>query len=301
MDTLRRAYQQYPVELDAFETRCNSMVAEMLGTGSSPNSSRSSSGSPSLASPVHLSVEDRKRAMSLTSLDGAVRSLRPRSSIVMTRDSVPFPVEPKKERASPRIALADYMIKPIQRICKYPLLLDQLLPSKVLRTLAQNAPDLRSDVDVVVESAAQAMRHVAASVDEARHRQDIATQSALIFSRICFSTNSTSSSPFAQALTPEFLASLGDCLLSGSLDVVHYHPYMALGQNSNIKVKYLGAFLYSGGYLVLVKVSKGKRYEPRHWFSLADFEVADVHDEGGKSLLHFRRILVSLVLTILIN
>lgn len=57
---------------------------------------------------------------------------------------------------------------------------------------------------------------------------------------------------------------------------------MSLGQNSNIKVKYLGAFLYPGGYLVLVKVSRGKKYEPRHWFSLADFEVSDVDDEGGK-------------------
>jgi hypothetical protein len=291
VDILRKAYIQFPIELDAFESRCMNMVSEMFkdSTTSEPrrnrNSTHSAGGSPTAQ--THLTAEDRKRTLSLTSLDGATRSLRPRSSMIMNKDSVPFPLEPRREKASPRIAFADYMIKPIQRICKYPLLLDQLLPSKALRALSQNAPDMRSDVDVVVESAAQAMRHVASSVDEARHKQDVATQSALIFSRICFASPSTSNSPFSQALTPEFLASLGDCLLSGSLDVIHYSSYFPLGQNSSIKVKYLGAFLYPGGYLVLVKVSKGKKYEPRHWFSLAEFEVLDVDDDGGMLLSAF--------------
>ncbi|KAF8204713.1 hypothetical protein BJ912DRAFT_1018026 [Pholiota molesta] len=259
VDILRKAYIQFPIELDAFESRCMNMVSEMFkdGTTSEPrrnrNSTHSAGGSPTAQ--THLTAEDRKRTLSLTSLDGATRSLRPRSSMIMNKDSVPFPLEPRREKASPRIAFADYMIKPIQRICKYPLLLDQLLPSKALRALSQNAPDMRSDVDVVVESAAQAMRHVASSVDEARHKQDVATQSALIFSRA-----------YAR-----FLASLGDCLLSGSLDVIHYSSYFPLGQNSSIKVKYLGAFLYPGG----------KKYEPRHWFSLAEFEVLDVDDDGA--------------------
>ncbi|KAF8969441.1 hypothetical protein BDZ97DRAFT_1962287 [Flammula alnicola] len=261
MDIVRRAYQQYPLELDGFESRCATMVSEMLEQGAKPpaseprpKGSRSSTDSPPSQS-QNLNVEDRKRAMSLTSLDGAVRSLRPRGSIVIAKDSVAFPTEPRKEKSSPRIAFKDYMIKPIQRICKYPLLLDQLLPSKTLRTLSQNAPDARSDVDVVVESAAQAMRHVAIS--------HIAIQSALIFSRICLISSPTPSSPSVQPLTPEFFSSLGDCLLSGSLDVIHYHPYRPLGQTSSIKVKYLGAFLYSA-------VSKGRKYEPRHWFSLVD-------------------------------
>ncbi|KAF9481823.1 Dbl homology domain-containing protein [Pholiota conissans] len=283
MDILRKAYLQYPMEMEAFESRCMTMVSDTFkdGTASEPRhkSSHSAGGSPT--GQTHLSVDDRKRAMSLTSLDGTVRSLRPRNSIIATKDSATLSIEAKREKSSPRIAFADYMIKPIQRICKYPLLLDQLLPSKALRTLSQNAPEMRSDVDVVVESAAQAMRHVASSVDEARHKQDVATQSAIIFSRICFTSSSGSNSPISQALTPDFLVSLGDCLLSGSLDVIHHSTYLPLGQNSSIKVKYLGAFLYSGGYLVLVKVSKGKKYEPRHWLSLAEFEVTDVNDDGA--------------------
>ena len=262
----------------------------MLETGtnfamSGPNSSCDSSDSAtSQAQSQSLMVEDHKRAKSLTSLDGTARPLRSRSSMTMTVDSMVFPSEPRRDKGVRRIAFTDYLIKPIQRICKYPLLLDQLLPSKVLRL--QASLEGRSDVyhDVVVESAAQAMRHVATSVDEARHRQDIATQSSLIFSRISLGLASTSAipSPLVQILTQDFLLSLGTCILSGSLDVMHYHPTRPLGQTSNIKAKYLGAFLYSGGYLILVKVCKGRKYVPRHWFSLIDFEVSNVEDDGGK-------------------
>ncbi|KAF9569106.1 Dbl homology domain-containing protein [Agrocybe pediades] len=281
---IRKASQQYPIELEAFEQRCATMVSDMVEVGSKPAASEPK---PTLQPDCEvlpqeaqqLNVDDRRRAISSASLDAATRTLRPRPSILLNRDSVVFPTEPKRDKSSPRIAFTDYMIKPIQRICKYPLLLDQLLPSKALRTLTQN--DSRSDVDVVVESAAQAMRHVAASVDEARHKQDIAMQSALIFARICIASSHGPNSSLVQVLTPEFFASLGTCLLSGSLDVIHYAPHRSLEQSSNIKARYFGAFLYKGGYLVLVKVSKGRKYEPKHWFSLIDFEVSDVEDEGS--------------------
>ncbi|KAF8812238.1 Dbl homology domain-containing protein [Phlegmacium glaucopus] len=289
---VRKALQQFPLEFDAFEQRCATMVSDILESGTNfaisepgPNPSCDST-----AQSQSLMVEDRKRAMSLTSLDGTVRPLRSRPSMTMTKDSVVFPSDPRRDKGVRRIAFSDYLIKPIQRICKYPLLLDQLLPSKALRTMLQTSPEGRSDVHVVVESAAQAMRHVASSVDEARHRQDIATQSSLIFSRISLGLVSTSAlpSPLVQMLTQDFLSSLGVCLLSGSLDVMHYHPTRPLGQTSNIKAKYMGAFLYSGGYLILVKVCKGRKYVPRHWFSLIDFEVSDVDDDGAMLPCSFR-------------
>ena len=260
----------------------------MSGPNSSCDSSDSATSQPQSQS---LMVEDHKRAKSLTSLDGTARPLHSRSSMTMTLDSTVFPSEPRRDKGFRRIAFADYLIKPIQRICKYPLLLDQLLPSKVLRL--QTSPEGRSDVHVVVESAAQAMRHVATSVDEARHRQDIATQSSLIFSRISLGLASTSAipSPLVQILTQDFLLSLGTCVLSGSLDVMHYHPTRPLGQTSNIKAKYVGAFLYSGGYLILVKVCKGRKYVPRHWFSLIDFEVSDVEDDGGKFQVYVYKVM----------
>ena len=266
------------------------MVCDMLESGtnlamSEPGPSLScgsTDSSTSRSQSQSLMVEDHKRTMSSTSLDGTIRTLRYRSSMVMAKDSIVFPSEFKRDKGVRRIAFVDYLIKPIQRICKYPLLLDQLLPSKALRLHA--SVEGRSDVDVIVESAAQAMRHVATSVDEAQHRQNIATQSSLIFSRISLGLASTSvlPSPLVQMLSQDFLLSLGTCVFSGSLDVMHYHPARPLGETANIKAKYLGAFLYNGGYLILVKVCKGRKYVPRHWFSLVDFEVLDVEDDGGK-------------------
>ncbi|KAG6903483.1 hypothetical protein C0995_005506 [Termitomyces sp. Mi166 len=220
-------------------------------------------------------AKDRSRAASMSSLEGAVRTLRSRASI-HGRESVTPPAEStagRKEKTTPRLAFLDYMIKPVQRICKYPLILDQLRSGKSVRSSSM------SDVDVVVESAQQAMKHVASAVDEARHRQDVAMRSALIASRITLGSPSMSSLyPTFKALSQPFLSSLGTCLLAGSLDVIHYSGKPS---GSNVVVKYMGAFLYLGGYLILVKVSKSKVYEPRHWFSLADFDIIDVDETDG--------------------
>ncbi|KAJ7638991.1 hypothetical protein FB45DRAFT_827670 [Roridomyces roridus] len=255
---------QHPAEWEAYEQQCASMVASMNGESSSCTTSpdRSPERAPQ-------SFMGRKKTSSLTSVDDAVRRVRSRANSI-------------KERSTHRLAFLDYMIKPIQRICKYPLLLDQLRSRNSTRAMV--TPSARTHVDVVVESAAQAMRHVASAVDEARHRQDVAMQSSLIVSRISLSHPSMATSNMAAAhatlhrLTPSFLSSLGTCLLAGSLDVMHHQSSRPSTTGANINAKYLGAFLYLGGYLILVKV-KGKVYEPRHWFSLADFDIVDLEEE----------------------
>ncbi|KAL5529980.1 hypothetical protein ACEPAF_6237 [Sanghuangporus sanghuang] len=123
--------------------------------------------------------------------------------------------------------------------------------------------------------------------------------------------------------TRPFLASLGACLLAGSLDVVVTNidhcsskstlrsdgrrdsllslsgmsamrsnnglatatTYVSQSSREPVKVKYLAAFLYVGGYIVLAKTPKAGVYEPRHWFALTDesIEVVDVREE--KALL----------------
>ena len=72
---------------------------------------------------------------------------------------------------------------------------------------------------------------------------------------------------------------LGNCSMSGALDVIYHRPKTS----TMTKAKYLGAFLYEQGYLVLVRVGKGKVYEPQHWFPLRDFDVLDLNDEDGES------------------
>ncbi|KAK0230944.1 hypothetical protein IW262DRAFT_1445230 [Armillaria fumosa] len=268
IDIVRRVQQQYPNEWDLFEQRCSILVGDLVGTDSSPIDS-----DPASFAPVGMPL--KKRRTSVSSLEG-VRTLVSRSGT--TREQVQDPRRDKK-----RLIFLDYLIMPVQRICRYPLLLDQLKPGKVVRALSPPQPTGRSDVNVIVESAAQAMRHVATKVDEARHRQSVALQSSLILTRISRATSVPSSAQLSsvkatsQFLTPAFLSSLGVCLLAGSLDVMHSRSYTSI---ININAKYLGAFLYLGGYLILVKVVKGKVYEPKHWFRLTDFNVEDVVEDA---------------------
>jgi hypothetical protein len=282
LDLVRKVQSQHPIEWDAFEHRCSALVfeLELTTSGSSEPSEPRHTSTPEEVETIFDS-EDRKRTSSLSSVDDAVRTLRSRASGLLPKDSsLAFPSEIRKDKSAPRLSFVDYMIKPVQRICKYPLVLDQLKPGKSVRALLP--AHLCSDVDVVVDSAAQAMRHVASSVDEARYRQDVAIQSALIVSRITLTIPalSPSSQTSFQAFTMGFLQSLGTCLLAGSLDVMHY-PTLKPSGTSNISAKYLGAFLYLGGYIILVKVSKAKVYEPKHWFSLSDFEISDIEEDDG--------------------
>ncbi len=63
-------------------------------------------------------------------------------------------------------------------------------------------------------------------------------------------------------------------------------------QQSNrdpVKVKYLVAFLYVGGYMVMAKPVKAGVYAARHWFSLAEdlVDVVDLCDDEGQCLINF--------------
>ncbi|KAH7876853.1 uncharacterized protein C8R40DRAFT_1096057 [Lentinula edodes] len=258
IDVIRRVQNAHPTDWEAFEQKCSASAFEMLKSSD--------------AVPVSISQLDstsQSRRNSTATIDDAVRYVRSRSnSLVKDRDT-------STPRNRSRLTFMDYLIKPVQRICKYPLLLEQLKSSEPLYESKIRVPWL-SDRNVVVESAAQAMRHVASTVDEARQRQDVAVRSALIASRILYShvLQSPSPSPL-QVLTPGFLSSLGPCHIAGSLDVIHQRSIKQSTGTANINVKYLGAFLYRGGYFILAKVTKGRTYEPRHWFRLGDFKIIE--------------------------
>ncbi|KAG6854873.1 hypothetical protein C0991_012063 [Blastosporella zonata] len=281
LDLVRKIVAQRPVEWDAFEQRCSTLVNELELCTTAESESATVSDDHGSHSNSPTLVKDRSRAASMSSLEGAVRTLRSRASTMHGRDTVTSSPESPTVKTAPRLAFIDYMIKPVQRICKYPLILDQLRSSKSVRSLS----DYASDVDAVVESAKQAMKLVASAVDEARHRQDVAMRSALIASRITFGPAMSSLYPAFQPLTQPFLSSLGTCLLAGSLDVIHHS---AKPSGSNVVVKYFGAFLYLGGFLILVKVTKGKVYEPKHWFSLVDFDICDIEEADATVPCSFR-------------
>ncbi|KAL0067588.1 hypothetical protein AAF712_005303 [Marasmius tenuissimus] len=260
LDIIRRVQQMHPTEWDLFEQRCSNSVSENRhGDGHAKSPTSDDIDSFATATPK------KRRRASIT--DQTVRTIRASLTHSGTQSA--------PARGS-RLFFMDYLIKPVQRICKYPLLLDQLKTGRSYRESSSGPSTVPPNVDVVAGSAALAMRHVAGEVDEARRRHDFAARSLLIISRTSISTISASvSSQPLQVLTSSFLSSLGTCLFAGSLDVIHNRSTKHSTNMTSINVKYLGAFLYAGGYLILVKVLKGKIYEPKHWFRLSEFQITD--------------------------
>ncbi|KAH7872330.1 uncharacterized protein C8R40DRAFT_1173732 [Lentinula edodes] len=113
--------------------------------------------------------------------------------------------------------------------------------NRVNRYMSPRYVLLGSQIGMVVDSAAQAMQHVASTVGEARRRQDVVAPSAPIASRLLYShiLHSPYPSPL-QALTPGFLSSLGPWHIAGSLDVIHQRSTMQSTGTANINVNYLG-------------------------------------------------------------
>ncbi|KAF8622188.1 hypothetical protein AX15_007299 [Amanita polypyramis BW_CC] len=262
LEIARTKQHQYPVEWDAFEHHCASVIFAQADGNGLASETRSSPGSMPGTHETALPIgNDRKRT---ASLDGAMRSLR----VLASRESASSHFDIKHGRHARRLAFMDYLIKPIQRICKYPLLLDQLKPI--------NCPRSAMNIDMTVGESIQAIKKVVVAVDEARHRKEIATKSSLIASRISLSSISS----YPHRLSDAFLSSLGTCLLAGSLVMMHYPLTESKGDFGNAKPKQVGAFLYPGGYLILVRVLKGKIYEPKHWFCLANYNIQGVADDA---------------------
>ncbi|KXN89580.1 hypothetical protein AN958_05447 [Leucoagaricus sp. SymC.cos] len=276
MGLIQRVISQYPSEWEVFEQRCWSTASKLdaLGDGHYVfNLSRNQS--PGLLDVPLSGKSDQKRRRTMSAVTlGSTPSTKESDRLVDTKQ--------------PRLVFTDYLIKPVQRICKYPLLLQQLTPKSALFE--------SGEATLVIEDAIQVMRGVASSVDEARRKREAITKSSLIISRFVLpppSPSLNSGSPISptapgHTLAPTFLSSLGPCLLAGSLDVMYYTPRQSLGQIQAITAKYLGVFLYSGGYLILAKIHKGKKYEPRHWFPLTDFEATRVEDDEAMLPYSFR-------------
>jgi hypothetical protein len=264
--------EQHPSEWESFEHRCWGVASKLDAIRENQHIFDLSRNKQSdiLDAPLDKKAEEKRRC-TMSTISPGYKS----SHYTKEGDRI-------GDSRQPRLGFKDYLIKPVQRICRYPLLLQQLIPRSAL---------FGSDtVSVAIQDGIQVMRSVASSVDEARHKRETITKSSLIISRFVLSPPSPSLSPSSSAtptftfcLTPAFLSSLGPCLLSGALDVMYYSPRQSFGQLQTITAKYLGAFLYSGGYLILAKIHKGKKYEPRHWFSLSDFEVTGAEGDEGLS------------------
>ncbi|KAF9813567.1 hypothetical protein IEO21_05499 [Rhodonia placenta] len=326
---IRNVQETYPSEWDAYEQRCSALISYALDFGEGTSEAHGDDHLPgdNVAHPLSAATVmppsppvaepgRKKRRHSTSSLamlsSNAHADFMPQ--VAMTKSD---PTERKREHSSsssghghrtaqaPRLKFLDYLIKPVQRICRYPLLIDQLR-TKRQRTLSTGNLPSRTDSTTpnaemgldVAERASEAMRVVVSLVDRASEMQAQIIRSALIASRMIFthppvspasnhghsaagsSNHRTSALGRPQGLTPEFVASLGPCHLTGALDVVHHPSPLYAASNGALRAKYLGAFLYKGGYLIMVKIPKsGKVYDPRFWFPLSGYELFDSEDD----------------------
>ena len=271
IEIVKNLQRKRPVEWDAFERRCTQLVAANLIFPDDPSQERDSAAEkeeedtgleercPDADTNAHDEEPFHCQQLPTTSLDNnpPLPWVHSRSSHDLTHAAVTSSKDTKKENIAerdPRLRLqfADYLIKPVQRICKYPLLLGTLTHKR--------RPQALNGDDAIVMDAKQAMMDAAALVDSANLSHLQLQQTSRIGARLS-----------APAAVLAFIRSLSPCTLAGSLDVVRAPA---------LKAKYLAAFLYEGGFLALAKVNRGPRYELRYWFSLEGFEVSDTADDN---------------------
>lgn len=267
IDIVKNLQRKRPVEWDTFERRCATLVATSLAhAGGSPERrinpveyDEEASLTEQYPDPdsggkdpeiVHMQQQPTIPLDNHPSWRSrSDHDLLKRATFTIGRDAKKENLADRDPRL--RMLFTDYLIKPVQRICRYHLLLAPL-------TL-EREPKMPTGADAVVIGAKQAMANVAALVDNANFSHLQLLQTSRISARLS-----------APAPVLSFIRALSPCALAGSLDVVRAPA---------LKAKYLAAFLYEGGFLALAKVIRGPRYELRYWFSLEGFELYDATDE----------------------
>lgn len=167
--------------------RRHSASASTLSLGGSGGMAASESGA-SIRALKHTKSEPKKRESiaSLAARMGAAKSdneLSVSPSAKRLSRALPSAISvvsyagnaKEKERQNiMKLMFADYLIKPVQRVCKYPLLLEQL----------RGPVPTEDETDFAISYALRSMKDVALAVDEARRRRDVEIKSKLIVDRL---------------------------------------------------------------------------------------------------------------------
>src|ERR1700735_5000704 len=127
-DLVRKLQRAHAVEWDAFEQRSSQLVANLRKPVSYIQTLEGQVSIPALDDTESFEVR-RKRRHSLSSLDFPARSLRVpnmRSNTNLNHAATTLFDSGAAREKNSRLVFMDYLIKPVQRICRYPLLLDQL-------------------------------------------------------------------------------------------------------------------------------------------------------------------------------
>ncbi|KAI8330364.1 hypothetical protein BC941DRAFT_361632 [Chlamydoabsidia padenii] len=160
------------------------------------------------------------------------------------------------EQVTKPLHFEDYLIKPVQRVCRYQLLLKEIL-CHIPRATAEYRR---------LDCALEMMHAVVAGIDRRKYHRDTTERTRLFIDRLDTSD---------RRLDKESLYLLGSLVMAGAIDVT----YSSLGQTtvSSSRSKYLGCFIFPT-YLIMVRAKKVTSYTPKHWFPLRLVELEDLQD-----------------------
>jgi RhoGEF domain len=159
------------------------------------------------------------------------------------------------------LTVGDLLIKPIQRICKYPLLFEDLLK----QTPVSDCPSAHAEIDTLLQS----LRDIVDAVNRATQSQDArlhihrrwSLQARLNFGRI---------------LHPEHFRLLGNAILCGVLHVTFHTRHRVDGA-------YALCILYQNTFLVAFPAGVTGRFDITALINLSDLKIESASD--GKGLL----------------
>ncbi|KAI8343532.1 hypothetical protein BC941DRAFT_498549 [Chlamydoabsidia padenii] len=168
--------------------------------------------------------------------------------------------DPSLDQGTKPLHFEDYLIKPVQRVCRYQLLLKEILRHYTPHDTAEYRR---------LDCALGMMQAVVAGIDRRKYHRDTIKRTRLFIDRLDLSSSDG-------RLNKDSLHSLGNLVMAGVIDVT----YSSLGQTtaaSSSRSKYLGCFIFST-HVIMVRPKKVTCYTPKHWFPLRLTDLEDLQD-----------------------
>ncbi|KAI8053911.1 Dbl homology domain-containing protein [Syncephalis plumigaleata] len=164
------------------------------------------------------------------------------------------------QKQETRLTIHDYLIKPVQRLCQYPIIMREIMSFYEEGTREHR--DLRNAIDM--------LRNVATSVDDAKHMEEARQRTQLFLSRV----DEISLSAF-----PDIAHYRNDgLLLAGALEFIDFN------RGSKVCIKYYGCFVFPG-LLLVARAQRAKTYRILHRFPLTDMLLIEL--SAAQSLLRY--------------
>ncbi|UZJ51650.1 hypothetical protein CBS101457_000970 [Exobasidium rhododendri] len=243
----------------AYERMCSNIIRGQLRNGRGDRYTHSRRSSAGTSTPLALSsMTDESQTIHATSSS----SSSPNLASGATTPSGSFASLSRQNTS--RLLFADYLIKPIQRLCLYPLVLNSLL---------KYTPEEEMQSRQSLQAAIVVMRQLADDVDQASKEREKNLMADLIISKV---------EP-QQGINHALLKSFGNPLLSGALDVLYHHNTLS-PLTVPLRFQRFGVLLWQE-FLLLVRVRKSQQLECKYWFPLSKAILAPLEDTAAISEL----------------